>query len=596
MLRAGRVRADRLDVQDELDEVVPRLHVADRADEPRRIDVPARPHAARRRARSAPRRSARRRRATRRGRSTSILPASVASASASVAGGAASRAPASLRGGGAAASRAFGPSWLCSRRRGRRGRRRRGRRLVVDEVDRDRDVPLGVAELQRQPRAHRPRRDRPVERDRQERAQRERDARSPRIPEALGPRPLGPLAGRPLGGGRVRRRRGDARGAALDRVRPSSHASPRPIPHSVGQKPKFANDFQAVFRAAGLALRPLGMPPLRESTIRRRELETAPCSGVDHGRHGTGPVERPARSMPRPLLRHRSLALLTAATALVGLMGGAVGLGACGEQPAGPARPTSSAPPPEPVASVEAPRATVRDAAVAQTELNADGGTYDGPRIGALFLSTPVMSDMAWPSHEGREPRRRDRDRDRDPQIKSDIVGYIRQGGTVPVIPEPHKKENCQEGWYELVSGGFVCGKYASLDLNHPRLKIAPHAPDPRRAAALPVRLQHHERHAALPHGARRARSASSSSRGSRARRQAEARGLDTRTRTTRRRQRRSTPASRRPSSRAPPIRSASAPRTTPACPWYLRDYDGGKPQRHARRSRRAKARSRAAW
>ena len=35
----------------------------------------------------------------------------------------------------------------------------------------------------------------------------------------------------------------------------------------------------------------------------------------------------------------------------------------------------------------------------------------------------------------------------------------------------------CKEGWYELVYGGFVCGKYATLDMSHPKLSTAPHAP-----------------------------------------------------------------------------------------------------------------------
>ena len=47
----------------------------------------------------------------------------------------------------------------------------------------------------------------------------------------------------------------------------------------------------------------------------------------------------------------------------------------------------------------------------------------------------------------------------------------------LPVIPEAHKKANCPEGWYELLAGGFVCGKYATLDLEHPRFKLAK-APD----------------------------------------------------------------------------------------------------------------------
>jgi hypothetical protein len=47
----------------------------------------------------------------------------------------------------------------------------------------------------------------------------------------------------------------------------------------------------------------------------------------------------------------------------------------------------------------------------------------------------------------------------------------------VPVFPQAHVTDNCKEGWYELVSGGFICGRYATLDLNHPRVKTGPHTP-----------------------------------------------------------------------------------------------------------------------
>jgi lipoprotein-anchoring transpeptidase ErfK/SrfK len=93
---------------------------------------------------------------------------------------------------------------------------------------------------------------------------------------------------------------------------------------------------------------------------------------------------------------------------------------------------------------------------------------YDGPLIAALFLQTPVMSDMEWPKEDKKTGEKTGAVR----------LGYIRQGQRVPVIAEPHPKANCKEGWYELVQGGFVCGKYASLDMSHPRVKLAPHPPD----------------------------------------------------------------------------------------------------------------------
>src|SRR5690606_2377087 len=96
---------------------------------------------------------------------------------------------------------------------------------------------------------------------------------------------------------------------------------------------------------------------------------------------------------------------------------------------------------------------------------------YDGPVIGALFGQTPIMSDMAGP--------KKDEDRNKKDTDKGAVrIGYVRQGQKVPVLPEPHRKQNCKDGWYELVQGGFVCGRYASLDLNHPKIKHAPHPPD----------------------------------------------------------------------------------------------------------------------
>jgi hypothetical protein len=138
---------------------------------------------------------------------------------------------------------------------------------------------------------------------------------------------------------------------------------------------------------------------------------------------------------------------------------------------------SSQAASPVEVAQVHGPTAGLGDAGAQQAQgAPSDAGPYDGPRIAALFLMTPVMSDMEWPAKDG--DRRRGR-AERDPEIsKSVIVGYLRQGARVPVIPEAHPKKNCEEGWYELLAGGFVCGKYATLDFNHPRVKIAPHEPN----------------------------------------------------------------------------------------------------------------------
>jgi lipoprotein-anchoring transpeptidase ErfK/SrfK len=158
---------------------------------------------------------------------------------------------------------------------------------------------------------------------------------------------------------------------------------------------------------------------------------------------------------------------------LLGLAGVAAALEGCGDKHAEPhAKPIATAPADagmHPTATVPGQLPGER-----QNATKPDAGAYDGPLIGAMFMQTPIMSDMDWPFPESATKR----DRDRDPTRSSVArIGYIRRGAKVPVIPEAHKKDNCKDGWYELVAGGFVCGKYATLDLNHPRVKIAPHLP-----------------------------------------------------------------------------------------------------------------------
>src|SRR5438034_4493325 len=51
-------------------------------------------------------------------------------------------------------------------------------------------------------------------------------------------------------------------------------------------------------------------------------------------------------------------------------------------------------------------------------------------------------------------------------------LGYLRHGAKVPVLPDPIINDDCLEGWYELVHGGFVCGRAATLDLKNPRVRL----------------------------------------------------------------------------------------------------------------------------
>jgi hypothetical protein len=156
--------------------------------------------------------------------------------------------------------------------------------------------------------------------------------------------------------------------------------------------------------------------------------------------------------------------LPNAAAAVLAAGAFGVGIGACsasspGSEATGPAASSAPAASASAAAPVPAPSASTASAAL-------DGGEADGPWLGATVFSAPIMSEMEWPG-----------DKHSDSDGKSTRLGYMRYGEKVAVIPEPHKKPNCLDGWYELVSGGFVCGKYATLDLDHPKFKMAK-APD----------------------------------------------------------------------------------------------------------------------
>jgi hypothetical protein len=139
--------------------------------------------------------------------------------------------------------------------------------------------------------------------------------------------------------------------------------------------------------------------------------------------------------------------------------------------------PSSSVPSPKPVAPTAPasppPSSSAADAAPPPTDAGAaegDAGAWAGPYVYALTSASPIMSDMDWPV---RSDQLRPGERQRSIRI-----GYFRQGARLPVFPEGHKKPNCPEGWYELVQGGFVCARFATLDANHPKIRNAPHPPD----------------------------------------------------------------------------------------------------------------------
>ncbi len=106
--------------------------------------------------------------------------------------------------------------------------------------------------------------------------------------------------------------------------------------------------------------------------------------------------------------------------------------------------------------------------AVASAESSEDAGApeqpdadapYTGPLLGALAVQTPVYAKA---------------------DLSNKRLGYIRLGSKVPVDPKVIKSTNprCKEGFYHLIDGGYVCGKYATVDMASPTLKLGITAPN----------------------------------------------------------------------------------------------------------------------
>jgi lipoprotein-anchoring transpeptidase ErfK/SrfK len=115
----------------------------------------------------------------------------------------------------------------------------------------------------------------------------------------------------------------------------------------------------------------------------------------------------------------------------------------------------------------------------ATTGADLDGGTASAdagsaPRLvlqlaAANFVAS-VSDQPDWPENDAGARR----------------LGYLRNGAVVDAYDPPIKNDECKEGWYELVSGGYICGKHATIDLTSPRVKLAPKQPD--RDAGMPYR------------------------------------------------------------------------------------------------------------
>ncbi len=269
----------------------------------------------------------------------------------------------------------------------------------------------------------------------------------------------------------------------------------------------------------------------------------------------------------------RSLRIRACAVAF-GVVPAAGGLAACDEVKSSKDDPAEA--PPRPATSVGAKDASA-DVSVHATAKDAAPPPYNGPFLGALYLQTPIMSEMEWPKEDKKTG-------DKTGAVR---LGYMRQGQRVPVIAEAHPKANCRDGWYELVQGGFVCGKYASLDLNHPRIKHAPHAPD--MVSALPYQYGYNltngtplyrqvpsreERAQIEPWTApkpKRSRRSQESDNASSDELDAGASSASLSASTNLTLTKSASPMAGDPSGGGDPLDAG--------VPWYLREYDGGKPQ-----------------
>ena len=63
-------------------------------------------------------------------------------------------------------------------------------------------------------------------------------------------------------------------------------------------------------------------------------------------------------------------------------------------------------------------------------------------------------------------------------------VGYARNGGRIPVLPEKVVNDACRSGWYEGVQGGFICSSEGTVDQEDPRARLS--ATPPNLDAVLP--------------------------------------------------------------------------------------------------------------
>ncbi len=203
-------------------------------------------------------------------------------------------------------------------------------------------------------------------------------------------------------------------------------------------------------------------------------------------RSGADSVERRPKvaSPPTRPSKGRGAAALGA---IVGVLVGAAGIGAvswsggCDGKPpstdrsrdARSAAPALEASAP-PQADAPSPPDDSKEPEVAEPEAPeaAVDKPWEGPWLGALAQVTPIYPTARFSSNR---------------------LGYLRRGGKAAATDKAIRTAACPQGFYPLVDGGYVCGKYATLDTNDPRVKGGIKAPDA--TNALPYRYAYNTEH-----------------------------------------------------------------------------------------------------
>jgi hypothetical protein len=57
-------------------------------------------------------------------------------------------------------------------------------------------------------------------------------------------------------------------------------------------------------------------------------------------------------------------------------------------------------------------------------------------------------------------------------------IGYARNGGRIPVLPDKISGEGCRDGWYEGAEGGFICASEGTIDPEDPHARLSATPPN----------------------------------------------------------------------------------------------------------------------